>query len=186
MENVPASIPTNTWLPLLTGLGGYLLSLLTEYFRDKRTSERERTAREAARRLHLFERRSDFQRQTLLSLQESVVQHASAAGSIYRFEAMEFKKTNRWGGQLLPKELDDSEHEAGVKTLMFMVRVRDPDIRELTRTFRTHANQVGFCKSESESRAELMEMGAALEPLHERIGMILRKLDDDEVETEKS
>jgi hypothetical protein len=89
-------------------------------------------------------------------------------------------KTGQWGGHLFPEDLDASAHEAGVKTLMLMVRVRDDGIREMMKTFRDYANKVAMCRSEAEGQQALLNMVAVLEPLHERIGVILRKLDDDE------
>jgi hypothetical protein len=185
------SSASSSWFPLLTALGGYLTSAVTEYLRDRRArerdrataaamSEREREARAAATRLQLFQRRSDFQRETLLSLQDAVAQLARAAGRMHHPDEMEYRRTGQWGGHLFPEDLNDSAHQAGVKTLMLMVRVRDDKVREMMKTFRDHANQVGICRTEIESRLALEGMSAALDPLHERIGMVLRILDEEE------
>ena len=181
----------NQRFPLLTALLGYLTSAFTEYFRDRRARERdrsaaaamgvrEREARQAARRMQLFERRSNFQRETLLNLQDAVTQLARAAGRMHHMDEMEYRKTGQWGGHLLPEDLDVISHEAMVKTLMFMVRVSDDRIREMMSTFRHHAAHVGICRTQRESQQAFDGMSAALGPLHERIGMILRKLDDEE------
>jgi len=93
---------------------------------------------------------------------------------------MECRKTGQWGRHLFPDDLDNDAREAGVKTLMLMVRVRDDSIREMMKTFRDQANQVGICLTENESRQARDRMFAVLEPLHERIGTILRRLDEDD------
>ncbi len=157
-----------------------MTSMLTEYLRDQRAIGREREARVEARRLHLLERRASFQRETLLNLQEEVMQLARAAGRMDHLDKMEYRKTGEWGKHLFPEDLDEGAREAGVKTLMLMVRVRDDVVRDMVKKFRDHANAVGICRSETESRQALDGMTAVLGPLHERIGMILRKLDDDE------
>jgi len=125
-------------------------------------------------------RRSDFQRETLLNLQDAIQQLARAAGRMHHLDEMEYRKSGNWGGYLFPEDLDNAAGEAGVKTLTLMVRVRDDGIRELMKTFRDHANRLGICRSKEESRQAADGMAAAIEPLQERIGMMLRKLDDDE------
>jgi len=180
-----------TWLPLLTALIGYGTSAITEYFRDGRTRERdrvtavatstrERETREAARRVQIAERRSSFQRETLLSLQDAIFELARASGQMHHIEEMESRKTGKWGDLLFPDDLDRQHRDAGVKTLTLLVRLRDEEVRALTKEFRDHANRAGICKTESESQKALMAMADAMERLHERIGFIVRKLDDDD------
>ena|ERR1700730_2414078 len=67
-------ITTSIWFPVLTLLLGYATKSLSEWLEYRRTTRREREAREAVRRDQLFERRTTFQRQTLLDLQETSVQ----------------------------------------------------------------------------------------------------------------
>jgi hypothetical protein len=177
---MPDSTTATSLVPLLSAFGGYLIAAVTEYLRDQRARTREREARAEARKLQLFERRSDFQRETLLTLQEAVLQLARAAGRAHHLDEMEFRKTGKWGGNLYPEDLDNAAHDASVKTLMYMMRVRDDDVRELMKKFREHANQVGICRSREQSTQAIQEAIAVSEPLHERIGLILRKLDDDE------
>src|SRR4051812_23220205 len=57
-----------TIVPLVIG---YAMKSMTDVFEHKRTTRREREAREAARRAQQLERRTTFQRETLLSLQEA-------------------------------------------------------------------------------------------------------------------
>lgn len=177
---MPDATTSTSLVPLLSALGGFLLGGVTEYLRDRRVRTREREARAEARKLQLFERRSDFQRETLLNLQEAVLQLSRAVGRIHHLNEMEFRKTGKWGNNLFPEDLDNGAYEASVKTLMYMMRVRDDNIRELMKKFRSHANHVGICRSRGEGTLAIQEAIATSEPLHERIGMILRKLDDDE------
>lgn len=190
MSDAAANQAAN-WFPVITLLLGFVASSITEYLRDRRTgtremfaaaatSAREREAREAERRLQLFERRSHFQRDTLLSLQDTVLQLARSAGRMHHLDEIEYKKTGQWGRQQFPEDLNMSAHEAGVKVLILSVRVRDEVIREMMEEFRKHANRLGICRTPEESQQALNGMLAVLEPLNERIGMILRKLDDEE------
>jgi hypothetical protein len=176
--------PANSLLPLFSALGGFLTGAVSEYLRDSRTRAREREARESARRLQLFERRSDFQRETLLTLQRAISALTRATGKMYHLDEMEFRKTGKWGGNLFPEDLDSACHEASVKTLMRLVRVRDDAVREMANTFRTSALEVSLCKSQGAAEQKMRDAISALDPLNERIELILRKLDDDEESSE--
>jgi hypothetical protein len=95
-------------------------------------------------------------------------------------DEMEYRKSGKWGGQLFSEELNDSAHTANVTIMVLTTRVRDERIRELVTTFRSQANRVGISKTREAAKEALEQMSTVLEPLHERIGEVLRKLDDDE------
>jgi hypothetical protein len=141
---------------------------------------REREAREAARKAQLFECRANFQRETLLALQDAVVKLTRAAGKMNHLDEMEYRKTGQWGGKLFPEELSDNEHTANVTVMVLSARVRDDRIRQLAETFREHANRIGSSRTKELAGETLQKMAETLAPLHERIGEVLRKLDDDE------
>jgi hypothetical protein len=169
----------------------FATSSLSEWLRDGRagkreraiaeaTSAREHDAREAIRRIQLFERRASFQRETLLNLQDAVVKLSRAAGRIHHLDVMEQRKNGTWGGNLLPEDLNDEAHHANVALMVLTARIRDDHIREMVQTFRNYAGRVGISRTEQAEKEALARMVEVLEPLHQRIGEILRKLDDDE------
>jgi hypothetical protein len=132
------------------------------------------------RRAQLLERRTNFQRETLIRLQDEAVKLARAAGRMNHLDEMEFRKTGEWGGNLFPEVLSDGALQANVTIMVLTSRVRDDRIREIVTTFRSHANCVGTSPTRDADRKALAQMGELIEPLHTRIGEILRKLDDDE------
>lgn len=185
------SITAVGWFPVLTLLLGFATNAISERFRDRRLSERERAtaeattsrereAREANRRALLFERRTNFQRETLLNLQDAVVKLARATGRIHHLDSTEHRKTGKWGGQLFPDDLSESALQATANMMVLSPRVRDDRIRELATTFRNEAARVGICRGMQEATEAVSKMGASLQPLHEGIGEVLRKLDEDE------
>ena len=178
--SVPEPAPTMSLIPAVAALLGFAASTIAEYLRDSRTSEREREAREAARKVQVAERRISFQRETLLSLQEAVLEEARSAGQIGHIDEMEYRKTGKWLGQRLPDGLSDKARNNTVQTLLLMERVRDREIRDLTKVFRSYANQIGVCRNFEDKSRATENMANALPPLHERIGIVLRQLDDDE------
>jgi hypothetical protein len=99
---------------------------------------------------------------------------------MYHLDEMEHRKTGRWGGHLFPEGLSDEAHHSNVTIMVLTSRVRDDRTREMAKTFRSHANRVGISTTEQEDAQALYRMAEVLDPLHERIGEVLRKLDDDE------
>ena len=179
-------VSTVSWVPVVGVLLGFAASTIAEYLRDRRTSKREREAREAARKVQVAERRISFQRDTLLNLQEAVAEEARSAGLISLADEMEYRKTGKWQGQLLPEGLAEKARNNTVRTLMLTERVRDKEIRDLTKVFRSYVNQVGNCCSFEDEQIAIQKMGNAIPALQGRIGLVLRQLDDDEdTETEK-
>jgi len=168
------------WFPVFTALLGYIASLLTESLRDRRARDRERDARDSLRRAQLLERRANFQRETLIRLQDEVLKLARAAGRMNHLDEMEFRKTGKWGGNLFPDGLSDGAFQANVTIMVLTSRVRDDRIREIAAAFRDHANSVGTSPTREADRKALEKMGELVEPLHARIGEVLRQLDDDE------
>lgn len=165
---------------LIAALAGYVTRLATEWLHDRRADKREAEGREAERRLQLLERRANFQRETLLSLQDALMELNRATGKVQHLDVMEVRRTGQWRKQLLPADLDESAHQAMVKTLILMVRVRDNQIREMVEKYRDLAARTSLCHDQKESEELSKEMVRLLDPLNERIGEILRKLDEDE------
>jgi hypothetical protein len=84
------------WFPALTLLVGFGVKSVSDWFQDRRALRREREARTEARRDQLRERRSDFQRQTLLDLQEAASDLIRACGAIYVQNVAAFRQTGLW------------------------------------------------------------------------------------------
>jgi hypothetical protein len=174
---------TNTavgWFPVLTLFLGFAASWISEWFRDGRTIKREREAREAASRVQRSERRTNFQRETLLNLQDSVAKLARATGRMHHLDEMEHRKTGKWRSSRFPENLNADAHQSNVSVMLLTSRVRDDDIRELAETFRRAANEVPICPNAEAAGNSLAKMAEALGSLHQSIGKMLRKLDDDE------
>jgi hypothetical protein len=179
------------WLIAGTTLSGFLAGFLTEWFRDTRarkreheaaeaTSQRESAARNATRREQRFERRTSFQRQTLLDLQNSTQRLLRATGRMNHLDSMALRSGGEWHGQLYPQDLNDEANGANVQTMLLAARVRDASIRSMTEELRSKCNSVLFCKDEADGEHILVDAGNTFGKLNERIGEQLRRLDDDE------
>jgi hypothetical protein len=109
-----------------------------------------------------------------------VLKLSRTAGAINHFNKMQQRKTGKWAGCLLPEELDKDASSSNAILLALTPRVRDERIREMVKTFRNHACNVGISWSEQAEQEAMDKMFEVVPPLHERIGEVLRKLDDDE------
>jgi hypothetical protein len=85
------------WSALAIFLLGYGLKWLEGWFTHARTREREREARDDARRAQRREARIAFQRQTLLDLQEAMQQLARSAGAAHHHDLMAHRAGAPWG-----------------------------------------------------------------------------------------
>src|ERR1700745_2000812 len=119
------NITTSSWFPVLTLLIGFATKSLMDWLQHRHTAKREREAREAVRRDQLFERRTSFQRETLLALQEASMQLARSVGAIHHQDEMAYRSSGKWSKQLLSDELDEGNRLAQARTGMVGARGRD-------------------------------------------------------------
>ncbi len=149
---------TAGWFPAFTALVAFVTGAILESLRDRRTSKREREAaeatrarereaREAARRGQRFERRTNFQRQTLLDLQEAVMKVVRVTGEMNQQDEMAFRATGEWQKEKFGEEVSNRAYAANRETLMFGVRVRDESVRNLVNELRDVSTSVMICGS---------------------------------------
>ena len=176
------AISQNVWLPLATLVGGYLFSLLTEAFRDKRQRDREerqredeREVREAERRQEAEDRRREFQRNTLLELQEVLHDLGRVQGHENYLDVMNFRKTGSWKPRpLLGEEMNNKALEAARRSNILLARVDDDTLRDLVRAMKDAGSKITFAESEEESNSAIRRSMEEFQKANERIGELLR------------
>jgi hypothetical protein len=100
---------------------GYVGSLVTEWRREQRVDERERAAREA-----------EFQRPTLLALQETLHRLLRTEALINKAVDLEHEKSGTpWAEVRWPEDLAEADRLARSEAYMLRVRVKDDQAREL-------------------------------------------------------
>ena len=175
---------TAGWFPVVTTLAGFIAGALTEWFRDWHATRREHQARKAKRTDDLFDRQVEFQRQTLLDLQEAIAQLGRATGAIHHQDDMAFRRTGRWERRPVGEDLSEEHRKAVIRTSMLCVRARDDEVRKLVdqlRTECTHALMAGGPEEAGQVMASAMKV---FERANDRIGAVLRQLDEASVEEE--
>ncbi|MBF6990779.1 hypothetical protein [Cupriavidus sp. IK-TO18] len=169
-------ISQEVWFPVLTLILGALLKGAGDWATDSRKDKREAGARNAERRI----KRNELQRATLLELQEMAARLGRFAGRAHHEDAMAVRRGGTWGKSLLGNEVSEGLRSASADVIKLSVRVRDGDIRELASRFVGQCAAASMAKSESESERKLNEAIDTDNVLNERIGKVLRALDDDE------
>ncbi len=179
-EMADAATSTSPLWLLVSTLLGFAAAFVSGWFRDSRASKREREAREAAKREQRFERRTNFQRQTLLDLHDAVMRLVRTTGEASHRDEMASRAGGEWGKQLLGEDLNIRAHLAGVQTMMLGVRVRDESVRNLLKKVKDESRATLLARNKAEADRATVDMADGFEKLNERIGELLRKLDDDE------
>jgi hypothetical protein len=170
----------NTFSGAVSVLLGFATSWLSARYQNTATVKRERESRLAARSDQLAERRAEFQRQTLIELQDAVFDLMRATGAMHHQDEMAFRKTGQWQKQLLADELDQKALMSNRRTLMFKVRVRDGSLREMVGKLSNLSAQVAISIDRDHSNEAMTEAGELFGKVQERIGELMRTIDDEE------
>ena len=173
------SVSTTVWFPVLTLLLGYLAKSITDWLQDRRRDKREVIARTEARRDQILLRRADFQRQTLLQLQDAISELTrKTAKANFTYTILQDEQGGEWGKHLLPE--DDLESLRATRALasLLKVRVRDKLIVDLTDQVLTLSASSTTASSHKESFELFSQMSAVHDKIYSRLGQVLKDLDD--------
>lgn len=162
---------------LLGGLGGYWLAGRNDEARDRRAAERESADRRAAFAERLEEDRHNFQRDTLLELQDQLHRLVRATTRIL----LQDEKTLKERGQLylLPGELDAEEFQAFANIRRLWARVLDPNLRDSVEGFTNVCSRAGMpvpTEDKDLALAELRRREAAIGASYEQVNGLLGEL----------
>jgi hypothetical protein len=164
------------WVPIATLLLGYVGSLITEAFRDRRQRDREEAARREERRRVRDEGAAEFQRETLLRLQEALHDVGRAVSRSVHEDKMTYRKTGKWGRVLPSEETGQAGMEAYRLTHILRVRVFDDELRDLVSEYTETSTRAELAHSEQEADLNWDASFQAFQKANDRIGVLLRDL----------
>jgi hypothetical protein len=158
-------------LPIVTLLGGFILGIVSELIRDKRTAERDQ------RRWF-----AEFQRSSLLTLQASINDLENALERLVLPQLERYQRTGEWSSTTdIPPQLDIAHNKARRELASVAVRISDGQLRELVSQYQdaTLTAISGSAKETSRNAvkrvAEAMQRRAEIfERVNERLGELLR------------
>lgn len=177
-------VPQDAWFPVCTLLLGAIGKGLGDVLGDRRRDRREAQARKEARLDVQRARHAEFQRETLLQLQEAIYDLGRLAGRVNFADVIAEHELGTWGKKDLPAEVNDGFLLATVKTQKFRVRAASADIREMGAQFVNACTQVSMARARADSDNALKAAMSIFEKLNERIGDALSALDVEEARVE--
>ena len=170
-----------SWFPVFMLLLGSAITVFIGAIENRRTLKRDREAREDARRDKLLEYRNEFQRDSLVQLQEAMFELGRATTLIHMHNKRSYAKTGEWHQQMYPEEINERERAAHGRTAMLVVRVRDDKVRELVQEFKDIAIQATMSsESKEEADRRMRQLQKKHVEMNQRIGELLRTLHDEE------
>jgi hypothetical protein len=137
----------------------------TELLRNRQSQAKDRQQRKQLR--------DDFQRQTLIDLQDALQSYVRGIGAAVHFDHM----TDREHGKqfLLPDDLSDRIHEAQVLTMKLATRAVD----DQTRAWISEVIEMGSAAvlpGTAEPQARMQELGETATEAQARMGTAIRSL----------
>lgn len=161
------------WFPVITLVIGYALNWLTDLFKDLRTDKREEKIRETVRQ----DKRSNFQHQTLLELQEAIMDLTRKTSQMHFQDVMRYKHTGKWQKQLFEEELSEGFRLVTAQITMLSVRIRDDSVRQLANDIKRYAINAISSNSQEDSQHAMSKMSDCFEKLNNQVGELLRALE---------
>jgi hypothetical protein len=158
-------------------LAGGFLTIASGWFADRRLTARERGRRCEERNERLATRRDEFQRETLLALQEASQKLLRTTGAMYHQDVMEFRKSGRWQRQAFRDGRSEEYLHQNTDTMLLGSRVADNETRALANELRRLASLVTLSEDEREAQVRLTSAAETQEALIYRIGELVRALD---------
>jgi hypothetical protein len=159
-------------------VAGGLLTAVSTWLNERRITDREREQRKEERHDRISARRSEFQRETLLALQLACQRLIRNAGASLHHDIVAYRTSGKWQKQLLPDELSNQQLELTTETMLLATRIRDEEVRQLVHEFRIRLGNVFITGGEAESQMALLAAGELQGPLLERIGKLIREIDE--------
>lgn len=121
-----------------------------------------------------LERYREFQRNTLLELQDSLSQNLRLIGRAHLEDLASYRQNDGVRSNLLSAELDQDIMLSNRKNAILTERISDDELRNNLKKLRQNMNDVLFAKSENESRNKLQIVSSCFEKLMEELGVVLR------------
>ena len=137
--------------------------------------EHLRTLRDRAGRIEQRQDQKDeFQRQTLLEIQEAVARYGRLVGRVNYHDSIAFKETGTWMGTQVGHELSEDLLAARVRLQLLQERARDDELTKLVTVFSNRGSFVTIASSKEEATLRMDDLIESLTKVQERLGTVLR------------
>lgn len=149
---------------------GASASILTTIINGRKSTQLQKE-RDNFERL---ERSREFQRNTLLELQDSLSQSLRLIVRAHLEDLASFRQNDGVRSTLLSSELNQDIMLSNLKNAILTERISDDELRNNLKKLRQDMNDVLLAKSENESRNKLQIASYNFEKFMEKLGVVLR------------
>ena len=129
----------------------------------------------AKRRDERVEQTREFQRRTILDLQDAVQDMLRAAGSAHHQDLLASRSGEEWGRNMLPADVNDGSLIALRKVRILLSRVADEEIRSRVKLLTVDVTRILLARTELDSFSNLEKVTSQTEDLFEYMGNVLRR-----------
>jgi len=162
-------------IAVATFLLGQLFAIVLEWLRGRATAAREREARAQARKEAAEDRRAEFQRQTLLDLQEALQALGRTSGEAWAARMHNYGETGTWGSPF-GNELLLRQQEAFTRVHVLQTRVLDERLRDLVEQVKVGHQTLELAQSKSAAGEALNAFSISADEANRRAGDLIRAL----------
>lgn len=177
------AVASTTWFPVVTLILGAVLKSLADWLTNLWASKREREARNQQRRDALLLKRAEFQRATLIELQDELGKYGRLCGQFYLKDATLYREKGSWGQPHTTDEIGEALRVSTGALQRLRVRVHDQSVRQQTATLIDVSGQIIFASHEAAAIDALQRMMEIAANINEAVGTALRALDEIEDST---
>jgi hypothetical protein len=164
----------------MTAFGGYVSGFLVEWFRDARAHNREREAKATARSEARTDRRRDFQRQSLLDLQDAICEMVADVRQVYVEEAAQVLGGREWSMVAASVETSTKAMNSRDRVIKLRARIRDDQTHKLTGDVLVAIACLLASTSDEVAKTTLGKVENNLRIACERIGATIKTFDEAE------
>lgn len=173
------SFVSTSWFPVFTLLLGYGLKAFSDWIQHRRTIIREREARDFTRTEKRYDRHIGLQWRSLLDLQETMHELGRYTARALYFDTLNQRADSAAPRKPLPEDINEGTRSYLAKTTLLIVRIHDDQVRAIADQLRSMARAVIYeMNSEDEKTRTLIEMSNVYDKLNERIGDLVRNIDN--------
>lgn len=155
-------------------IGGVLVTVsgaVVELIRASRVAELDKQKRRDDRRLGL----DQFQRETLLAVQDAVNMSARATGKLHLADLRAYRQTGEWGKALVGEEIAESDRLGRLALSTLQSRIADEDLRVLVTRLTDASGAVGAARDAETADKALLAVVQLAEAIIEKSGEAIRR-----------
>ena len=149
---------------------GALSSIGTAWLSTRSSFAMQRTKQADER----AERAKDFQRKTLLALQEALHDMLRLGARAHIEDGESFREVGTWGRQLLSPEVNEGLRLSRRRVAILIERVADDSLRNDVKELAKHSSRSTFAQTEQEAELLQEAVFAEANSLLEKIGSVFR------------